>query len=63
MVGKFKDNALHGLTLHYNNNTIEKVVMMEKNKVKKTLNPEEIEDTKLTEEYANIINFLTTIKE
>jgi hypothetical protein len=63
LVGKFKDNALHGLTLHYNNNTIEKVVMMEKNKVKKTLNPEEIEDTKLTEEYANIINFLTTIKE
>jgi hypothetical protein len=63
LVGKFKDNALHGITLHYNNNSIEKVVMMEKNKVKKTLNPEEIEDTKLTEEYTNIINFLTTIKE
>jgi hypothetical protein len=49
--------------LHYNNDTIEKVVIMEKNKVKKTLSPEEIENTKRTDEYKNIVNFLKTIKE
>lgn len=63
MVGKFKDNALHGLTLHYNNETMEKVVIMEKNKVIKTMTNQEIEETKITEEYTNIINFLKNLEE
>lgn len=58
LVGKFVENALYGLALHYSKHSLEKMVMMEKNKVKKTLNEEEIESAKLSDEYINLINFL-----
>lgn len=56
------DNTLCGLTLHYCLNGLEKMTIMDKNKIKKTLNFEEIENAKISDDYIMLTNFIDKIK-
>ena len=61
LVGNFKENALYGLTLNFINDKMDKLMIMEKNKVKKTLNIQEVEAVKLTKEYSKLLDFLGNV--
>ena len=62
LVGKFKENALYGITLQFSKEKMEKIVIMEKNKVKKTLNIQEYDEAKSSNEYAELVFFLKKLK-
>ena len=57
LIGEFTENALYGLTLHFYKNKLEDMVIMEKNKVQKTLKDHEKEEAKIKDEYIKLINF------
>lgn len=57
IIGKFIDNAIHGLALQYKENEIEKYMYMDNNKVIKTLNTEEINKMQTSEEFFRLKNF------
>lgn len=61
LVGNFVENALCGLTLQYCVNVLEKMTIMDKNKIKKTLNVEEIENAKISDDYIKLTNFIEKV--
>ena len=58
LVGKFVENQMEGLAFQYIGNELQKYLFMERNKVRKQLNKEEIAKIKKTEEYMNLMIFI-----
>jgi hypothetical protein len=58
IVGIFKDNELDGLALQYNGNSVEKYMIMDKNKIRKVLGKEEVDRVKRTDEFMNLMIFV-----
>ena len=62
IIGKFVDNAINGLAFQYSGKEIEKYMLMNDNKIIKTLDKEEIDKIKTSEEFIQLSIFIDEVK-